>query len=160
MTSLVGTVLKNLERRECIGKRLIQKGCRVSLKDVPQPHLIINLDKIELPRNANEKRCDYLFFAENANGHDWVIPIEMKGGRINDADDLVKQLSAGARAAEKLLSSYHSSVQFIPIAVSKGIPTDVRIKLKNAAKEIYFLKKLESVRCMSCGAPLMNFLRK
>ena len=160
MSTLMETLKKDFVGKKCVGKKLLKKGCRVSLEGVSQPHLIINLDKLEPSPGPNKKRCDYLFFAENANGHDWVFPIEMKKGCLDEANDLIKQINAGVRAAEKILNSYHLPVQCVPVAVFGRISKDTRKKLRETAVAVSSLKCSKFVKCMSCGAPLMDVLRK
>lgn len=58
-------------------------GCRVSLKGVPQPHLIIDFDEQDSPLGKSQTRCDYLFVADGNRNGGWAeIPIEGDGEPI------------------------------------------------------------------------------
>jgi len=58
--------------------RIRREGCTVSLKDAPQPHLIIDCDKPGGPIDSQQERCDYLFIAEKSDQPDWFVPMEIK----------------------------------------------------------------------------------
>ena len=54
----------------------------------------------ESPLGQDQKRCDYLFVAEDPADSGWVVPLELKSGRV-DVFHSVEQLQAGARFAEE-----------------------------------------------------------
>ena len=157
MTGLVSTV-RGKVNSSCIENRGMKKdGCSVSLKDAPQPRLIIDFDKPGSPLGRNQTRNDYLFVAEVSAKPDWVVPLELKGGEV-DASEVVGQLKAGARAAEQLVPKA-MSVNFRPIvAFGGGIDKAERNALRNKRNRVQFHGMAESVRLIKCGDQLIKAL--
>lgn len=63
--------------------------------------LLVKIDRVR-PRPQGPV-CDYLFFGHSRpDGRLWVVPVEFKAGRP-DPGGVVRQLSGGARYAERLL---------------------------------------------------------
>ena len=126
------------------------------LGGVPSPRLVVDFDNPGSPLGPSERRCDYLLVAEvREEGGGWVAPLEMKNGRLR-ADHVVRQLQAGAAAAEKLVPA-GLQVRFRPIAAAGSMPKAERNKLKRKGG-IRFHGREEAVRLMSCGAPLATAL--
>ena len=85
------------------------------LDGVPSPRIVVDFDNPGSPLGPSERRCDYLLVAEvKEEGGGWVVPLEMKNGRLR-ADHVVSQLQAGAAVAEKLVPA-GLQVRFRPIA--------------------------------------------
>ena len=99
--------------------------CRVELKDAPSVRLLIDMDcgALEIPRQ--EKRCDFLFIGEEATTT-WIVPIELKSGRLR-ATDVLDQLEGGVRALDPYLPQ-GISFQLVPVlAHGKSIhPQDLK----------------------------------
>ena len=127
------------------------------LTNAPSPRLIIDFDKPESPLSQSDTRCDFLFIAEESNNPGWVAPLELKSGKV-DASETIKQLQAGASAAEMIVPQ-NEAVRFRPIAAHRGIHRAELIKLRNKASRIRFRGSMEYVRLMSCGSPLVQALR-
>ena len=83
--------------------------------------------------------------------------LELKRGRLH-AEQVVRQLRAGAPAAEKLVPQ-GEAIMFRPIAASGSTPRHERTKLRSRASAIRFHGHVEPVRLMSCGAKLVMALR-
>lgn len=142
---------------ECLAGKCRKDGCGVSLKNAPQPRLIIDFDKPGSPLGRQDTRCDYLLIAEGRNGSGWVAPLELKKGRL-DAGEVVKQLQAGARAAEGLVPR-NEPIEFRPVAAFDGRINKAELKkLKGKGSRIWFHRRAEIVRLMRCGAPLAQAL--
>ncbi len=142
---------------ECLVERGIgKKGCKVAMTDAPNPRLVVDFDKPGALLAADETRCDYLLIAQSNCQFNWVAPLELKRGRLH-ADRVVKQLQAGARAAEKLVPQ-REAVRFRPIAVSGSTSKHERDKLKNKANRVRFRGHTEPIRLMSCGQGLARVL--
>ena len=166
MTGLVGTV-RGKVNNTCIGNRGIKKeGCSVSLKDAPQPRLIIDFDKPGAPlvnkpgaRPGDDPiHCDYLFVAEVSSKPGWVVPLELKNQKKMDASEVVGQLKAGARSAEQLVPNT-MTVNFRPVvAFSGGIRKDERNALKANRNKVRFHGTTEPVRLIKCGDQLTKAL--
>ena len=123
----------------------------MSLAAAPKPHLIVDFDKPGSPLGPHETRCDYLFVAKGDIG--LVAPLELKRGRLH-AREVVGQLQAGASADEKLVPP-EEPVKLRPVVASSG-----RSKAEKAkGNRIRFHGRLEPVRLMSCGGPLVGALR-
>ena len=136
---------------------LNKNGCRVSLDGVPSPRVVVDFDKPGSPLGPSETRCDYLLVAEvKEEGYGWVAPLELKSGRLH-ADHVVRQLRAGALAAEKLLPDA-VQVRFRPVAVGK-VPKAERKRLRSKDR-IRFHGRIEAVRWMPCGALLATTLNR
>ena len=156
MTGLVETVRFALDPKCIVSGKLKKDGCVVSLKDAPAPRLIVDFDKPKSPLGRSETRCDYLFVAEVAGGSGWIVPLELKRGRLH-ADEAVRQLQAGARAAEQLVP-LSARVSFRPVAVAGSTPKDERNRLKGKGGKIRFRGCAEVIRLLPCGAALAGVL--
>ncbi len=161
MTGLVEAVAAKL-RKNKLGKscmvsgRLRKQGCGVSLKDAPEPRLIVDFDKPGSPLGQSETRCDYLFVANGGRCADWIAPLELKRGSLH-AGDVVRQLRAGATAAEGLVSR-NKKVRFRPTAVYGSIhPAEIK-RLRADNNKVEFHGHVVAIRLIKCGAPLTDAL--
>ena len=157
MTGLVGMV-RGKVNNTCIENRGIKKeGCSVSLKDAPQPRLVIDFDEQGSPLGKNQTRCDYLFVAEDHSKPGWVVPLELKKGQL-DTSGIVRQLKAGAHAAEQLIPNT-MAVNFRPVvAYGGGIHTAERNALKAKHNQVRFHGTVEPVRLIKCKEQLTKAL--
>ena len=144
-----------IDRGCLVNGGLNKSGCKVSMKGAPSPRLIVDFDKPGSPLQ-DQTRCDYLFVAEDDEGPGWVAPLELKHGRLR-ADEVVRQLQAGACAAEGFVPS-DKHARFRPVAVSGSTPKAERDKLKSKGSRVRFHGHAEAVRLMSCGASLAGAL--
>ena len=130
----------------------------MSLVAAPKPHLIVDFDKPGSPLGPHETRCDYLFIAERGGDVGLVAPLELKRGRLH-VRQVVGQLQAGASAAETLVAP-EAPIELRPVAASRGRSKAERNRLKGKGNKIRLHGRLEAVRLMSCGAPLVEALRR
>lgn len=157
MTGLVDTV-RGMVDEACVVSGLRKKGCRVSLRDAPEPHLIVDFDSPGSPRGASPSRCDYLFVAGAAGFRGLVAVLELKRGKVNAAT-IVAQLQAGAEAAEQLVP-VRPPARFRPVAVFGGaLRKAERNALKERRNRVRFHAAAETVRLMRCGGRLVQGLR-
>ena len=156
MNLVVAAVRKNVDK-SCLVKRCRKEGCAVSLAGAPESCLIVDFDKPGSPLGPDSTRCDYLFVAEGSGGSGWVAPLELKKGQLR-ADEVVRQLQAGARAAAHLVPS-GAPVAFRPVAVSGNAPKHERNRLKDKRNWIRFRGGDKPVRLIPCRAPLVRALR-
>ena len=126
------------------------------MEGAPEPHLIVDFDKPGSPLGPDQTRCDFLFIAEGAEGRSWVVPLELKRGRLH-ADEVVRQLQEGARFAERLVPS-NEPIRFRPVAASSSRPKAERDRLKRRSSRVRFHGHFEAIRLMSCSAPLTEAL--
>lgn len=129
------------------------RGCSVSLKNVPQPFFLIQMDCDKLPIGQNEKRCDYIFIG--GSDRVWIVPMELKKGDLG-ASEVMKQLQAGAQFAERIIPR-NEQIFFLPIAVfgGKAHPTERR-KLRQSANRIRFRNQRFNIQLLKCGGHLVE----
>ena len=129
----------------------IDKGkCGASLAKAPHPRVIVDLDETGSPLGPTNVKCDFLFVADPG----WVAPIEVKDSEPN-VSKVIKQLQAGAKAAEELAPS-SVAVTFRPVLVTKSLRTHKRNELRGAA--VRFRKHREGVQRLACGDSLTEAL--
>ena len=79
MTGLVDAVREKISPK-CLSRKCSRPGCRVPLKDAPNPRLIIDFDKPDSPLGERDASCDFLLIAEEDDESAWVAPLELKKG--------------------------------------------------------------------------------
>ena len=155
MTGTIASIRSQIDTK-CIVARCNKDGCSVSLAGAPQRRLIVDFDKAGSPLGLADTRCDYLLLAEPSCGNLWVAPVELKKGDA-DLGKSIKQLRAGAQAAECLVSKeFAAGARFLPVLASGRIDKNERNKLR--AERVKFYDHKEPVRLIKCGAPLMDAL--
>ena len=155
MTGLVDPVRQRV-CEQCLVEECDKNGCSVSLDDAPQPYLVIDLDRPNSPVRQSQKRCDYLFFADERSNRSWVVPMEIKNSEMK-VSKVIRQLRAGARVAQKLVSS-NSAISFRPVAVVRELHKDAREKLRKGNSEVSFRGRSERIRVLVCGDPVTKAL--
>ena len=157
MSGLVQRVRAKVDDR-CIVARIRTKGCRVSLDGAPAPRVIVDFDKPGSPLGPSDQRCDYLFVADGTDPDGWVAPLELKRGQFHTGE-FVRQLQAGAAAAEKLVPR-SAKVGFRPIAVvGGGMTKEEWNKSRQRKYAVRFHGKSEILRSLSSGQKLVDELR-
>ena len=141
----------------CLDRKCKRPGCRVSLKGVPQPHLIIDFDEPDSPLGKSQTRCDYLFVADGNRNGGWVVPLELKRGRY-DAGEVVKQLEAGGKVAEDIVPG-KTKVRFRPVLVFGRAPHPAEI-LELRRSKIRFRGSEKRIESMKCGGGLREKLKE
>lgn len=126
------------------------------MTNAPTPRLVIDFDKPGSPSPQDATRCDFLVIAESQKRPSLVAPLELKRGKLH-ADQVVRQLQAGARAAERLVCA-DEAVRFRPVAATGSKTKHEFNKLKNRQNWIRFHRQAEPIRLMSCGAALNQAL--
>lgn len=140
----------------CLDKKCKKDSCGVSLKSVPQPYLIIDLDKLDSDLlDKSQPRCDYLFVADGNRNGGWVVPLELKRGRY-DASEVVKQLEAGRKVAEDIVPG-KTKVRFRPVLVFGRAPHSAEI-LELRRSKIRFRGSEKRIESMKCGEGLTEKL--
>lgn len=141
----------------CLDKKCEKDGCRVSLKGVPQPHLIIDFDELDSHLlDKSQTRCDYLFVADGNRNGGWVVPLELKRGKY-DASKVVKQLEAGRKVAEDIVPG-KTKVRFRPVLVFGKAPHPAEI-LELRRSKIRFRGSEKRIESMKCGGGLTEKLK-
>ena len=140
----------------CHVTRLIKGNCSVSLEGMPDEILCIDLDAQDSPLSDQDRRCDYLVFADCSSIPDIFAAIELKDGAL-DASDAIAQLQAGASRAEGLICSNHN-IKFRPVVYSKRANKHQMNKLKRT--KIRFNGCHEIIRKGKCGDKLSQCYSK
>lgn len=111
------------------------------------------------------KRCDFLLFVASGShkGH-WVVPIELKSGKVKreDLDRIWAQLQTGADVARRLLAedTGDSRVRLRPILGHGEILHPlVRRTLTKAHYKVTLPGTREVVRTLLCGGDIGGRLR-
>ena len=158
MSGLVKQVASVVDSR-CVVVEMEKEECQVSLDCAPTSRMIVDLDEPGSPLEHPNRRCDYLFFADDDGGGDgWVAPLELKRGRFR-AGQCVRQLVAGTQAAEKLVPR-DVTVRFRPIAVYGGVLHGAeRRRFRDRYESITFRDSCERVRLLKCGSRLAEELK-
>lgn len=155
MTATITSIQAQLEAG-CTVRKIGKSGCSVSLAEAMQPRLIVDFDKPGSPRGVEGKRCDYLFLSKPSGGDLWVVPVELKKGKV-DIGEAIEQLRAGAEEAEGLVSKgMATGANFRPVLASGRINKNERQRLRT--QQVKFHGHPELVRRIRCGAPLMDAL--
>ena len=129
----------------------------MSLKDAPKERQIVDFDKPGAPVPGDGRKCDYPVIAEGAQGEAcWVAPLELKKGGLR-ASDAVRQLRAGAEAADKPVAGAFQT-SFRPTVAFGSLHKLERAALREKRNWISFRGRLEAVRLMKCGDRLVNAL--
>ncbi len=157
MTALLESVRRVIDTGCLVKGGLNKDGCKVVITNAPTPRLIVDFDRPGSPLSADATRCDYLLVAEDEHARGWVAVLELKRGSLH-ADQVVRQLQAGAIVAEKIVPA-GEAFKFRPLAASGSTPKHERTKLREKSKMIALHGIKEPVRLMSCGAPLVQALR-
>ena len=156
MTGFVKRVRGALDPRTLVQRILSKKGCGVKMTNLPELRLIIDFDKPGSPLGPNATRCDYLVITEDQHRIGLVAPLELKRGQLH-ADQVAKQLQAGASAAEKFIAQ-DEAVRFRPIAASGRVSKHERTRLKRRGNMVKFHGSSEPIRLIQCGNPLVQAL--
>lgn len=147
----------NVDSR-CITTQIRQAGCSVTLDGTPISRLILDLDAPSSPLPPPNQRCDYLFFADAADGDGWLAPVELKRGRF-DASEAVGQIRAGTQAAHRIVPR-NLPVRFRPVAAFGGGTTkEERRRSQLRQNWVTFRGSAQPLRLMKCGGKLAERLK-
>lgn len=154
--SLVNLVKQHLDD-ECLDTKCSKEGCILSLVNVPQPFLLIDMDHEKAPIGSQgQNRCDYIFISDDGT---WTAPLELTRGKL-EASKVVPQLQAGAKVAEQIVP-HTAQVQFRAIAVYGGeFRRAERDKLNQKTNHIPFRGEVYPIKARRCGSPLVSVLGK
>ncbi|MYF36620.1 MAG: hypothetical protein F4226_07520 [Synechococcus sp. SB0678_bin_12] len=114
--------------------------------------LAIDLNCKELG-SKHKKRCDYLFIGQT-DATIYVALIELKGGRVDSATDVAKQLQGGVdHLAAKLIPS-NVACQFRPVLAYRTMHKHIRDQLRGKTVQLHGRK--EPIKLVDCGSKLMD----
>ena len=149
MTGLVAHVAGQIAS-QCLVRRCDKEGCVVSTAGAPKPRLLVDLDCDHLGLSG-QTRCDYLFVAEDDGAAAWVVPMELKSGRLS-ASQVTTQLQAGADLADGWLSD-GTSFRLVPVLVhAKPMRRQARENFRRAT--VCLRGRRRQIVRIRCGASL------
>ena len=133
-------------------------GCSLSMKNAPEPNVLLSLEHKESPADASKSHCDFLFVGGGDDKRsEWVAPVELTTG-TPQVSKFLPQLQAGASIAEELLPR-NVKVSLRPIAVHGKILHPIeRNKFKMRSNQVMFRNKPTPVTLVRCGSPLTKAL--
>ena len=152
MTGLVEAVKAKVPSG-CIAARCRAQGCSVSMQGAPQPNVLVNMDCDDLEIQRGDRRCDFMFVSDDGG---WVVALELKRGKP-DANEIVGQLQAGARFAERIVPE-RASVQFRPVAVYGGKLHRNEVN-RFRRSQIRFRGRRVNLELLRCGRRLNDILK-
>ncbi len=133
--------------------------CSLSLKNVPEPSILISLEHEAAPVQARQAHCDYLFAGgSDRNGGPWVAPVELTASATR-VSKFLPQLRAGADIADKLLPQ-DSQVRFRPVAAYRGeLRHTERTRFLKPANRVVFRSQRVPIKLVRCGSRLTKVLQ-
>ena len=151
-------IVREKTNEQCHVTSCRDSGCSLSMKNAPEPNVLLSLEHKESPADASKSHCDFLFVGGGDDRRsEWVAPVELTTS-APQVSKFLPQLQAGASIAEELLPR-NVKVSLRPIAVhGKDLHPIERDKLKNRANHVVFQNKLTPVRLVRCGSPLTKAL--
>lgn len=149
---------ENCRLSSCNIRSCSRDRCLVYLDGITPDRVIADADSEGLDQFFPGKRCDFILFLKNQTAP-WIVPLELKSGRVPDAQYVADQLQAGADFAQRMLKeleegmipqSCHLVCQ--PILLhGKNLPETLRKKLNRA--KIHFRGARLTIRTARCGKP-------
>lgn len=132
---------------------LTRDGCLLHKTDLPEPHILVNLDKVA---SINQQtRADFVLAADWSGG--WIVPIEMKRGAPT-ISKAVGQLQSAAQIVEKWVKSCHVQ-NFRPVLATGRMPSHAVRELKRLRNRVKFRGKPYPVERIGCGSKLASVLQ-
>lgn len=153
MTSLCDEVRRRVPP-ECITKDCEKECCSVDMTDVPDDHVLIDVDELGL--SDNESKCDYIFVG--CSEDTWVVAMELKRGNPK-ASTVVRQLRAGAKYVDSIIPR-DATFHFLPVVVSGRIHPAERVKLRREENMVCFRGDSSNVVHRYCGDQLVSVLKR
>ena len=151
MTNLVAFIKSRLPANS-MANSCNRDGCSVNMRGVPVPHVLIDMDTGLVGKN--DAKCDFIFVG-GANIA-WVVPIELKK-RNFEISDVVEQLSAGIKFAEKMC--FDTKVQFLPVLASGRMAKGQRDDLRDDRNTISFRGRKVYIERIRCGGLLTSAVK-
>ena len=155
------TVVETVRRKtdpQCHVSTCRDGKCSLSLQKLPEPNVLISLEHEAAPVEANQPRCDYMFFADHKeDDRPWVAPIELTESKA-DFSKFWRQLNAGAAIADQMLPKQLRAVRFRPVAVHDGIHRNDVNRFRGSQNKIRFRDATVSIKLTRCGSSLARAL--
>ena len=162
MTTIMQTIRARINR-ECISRRCRNGQCRLRLDNIPQEHILINFDCLNLGITPDVPKADFIYI-----GSDGAVAIlELKAGAFH-LSEVRMQLQGSARYAEKSLLVGCKITTFHAIVVHGGRALDRSRQKRGHRKRnphdnsetVTFEDRQYPVHLVRCGTSLIDVLRK
>lgn len=157
MVSATDALRQAATDKGCLVRLCSEAGCRVSLEGLPNPHVVMSMERPGAPIDQREPHCDYLVAYRDQTAQDGLVALELKK-TIKDVGELVDQLQGGASVAELLLSGV-PNIKFVPVVAGKAHPHEYRV-LRKKSVNVKFRGKEWLVQRIRCGDTLMQALER
>ena len=125
-------------------------GCVVDLDGITPDRVIADADSNGLDQFFPGKRCDFILFLKNPTTP-WIVPLELKSGKVWDAQHVAEQLQAGACFAEEMIPKSCNPVCQPILLHGKNLHEMLRKKLNQA--KIHFRGARLTIQTARCGRP-------
>lgn len=126
----------------------------MGMKNVPDEHLLIDVDKAGL--SENQSKCDYIFIG--CGEVTWVVALELKSGNPRTST-VVQQLRAGAEYADCIVPEC-AKVEFRPVVFSGKLHPAERVKLRRKENRVRFRGSNQYIVPRECGDLLTSVLKR
>ncbi len=152
------SIVREKTNERCHTTSCSDSGCSLSMKNAPEPNVLLSLEHGAAPVATGEPRSDFLFVGgEDDNKSEWVAPVELTASAAR-VSKFLPQLRAGAEIASKLLPR-NPQVRFRPIAAYGGeLRRSERDNFLKKANHVVFRNKPTPVKLVRCGSPLTKAL--
>ena len=147
MASALKRVCGSFDER-CLVERIDKHDCKLCLRGMPEPVVIVDLDRDGAPFGCGETQCDYLVFVDGGDQRIVFLPLELKRSW---RDKAVTQLQACASEFERHVPS-DVSVQCRPVVACKSFsPKGWRPMVRYP---IQFREQPQRIQVLRCGDDL------
>ena len=151
MASVLKRVGASFDERSLAG-RVDKHDCKLCLKGIPEPVVIVDLDRDGAPFGCDETQCDYLVFVDGGDQRLVFLPLELKRSW---RDKAVTQLQACAAEVEKHVPT-DIAMRCRPIVACRRFsPKGWRAMVRHP---IQFRGHLERIHILRCGDDLIRGL--
>ena len=130
------------------------KKCKLDLRGLPMSRVVVDMDCEDLSLQ-NTPHCDYLIIIEGSQAI-WVVPIEIKDGKVDDPSHIASQLNGGAQLAERSLP-IGIGFKLLPVLVHAGSVTKfANVQFKR--KTVNLRGQVRKIDRLKCGSRLATLL--
>ena len=126
----------------------------MGMANVPDEHLLIDVDKAGL--SENQSKCDYIFIG--CGEVTWVVALELKRGNPKTST-VVQQLRAGAEYVDCIVPK-GAGVRFLPVVVTGKIKQEELSKLRRKENMVRFRGSNQYIVPRECGGLLTSVLKR
>ena len=151
-------IVSEKTNKQCHVSSCSESRCSLSMKNAPEPSVLLSLEHDASPADAARPHCDFLFVGGcDYERGEWVAPVELTTSAAR-VSKFLTQRRAGAEIANDLIPR-NLQVRFRPIAVYGGELRRIeRDNFLKRANRVVFRNKPTPVKLVRCGSPLTKAL--